>query len=54
MVPLDGGYIVKEGVERLLSGRKTEKYAIHITSFISTLMLVILVSIVTLPYLLHL
>ncbi|HVP94163.1 MAG TPA: site-2 protease family protein [Methanoregulaceae archaeon] len=54
MVPLDGGYIVKEGVERLLSGRKAEKYSIHVTSFISTLMLVILVSIVTLPYLLHL
>jgi membrane-associated protease RseP (regulator of RpoE activity) len=54
MVPLDGGYIVKEGVERLSSGRRWEKYSLHITSFISTLMLVILVSIVTLPYLLHL
>ena len=54
MVPLDGGYIVKEGVERLSSGRKWEKYSLHITSFISTLMLVILVAIVTLPYLLHL
>jgi len=54
MVPLDGGYIVKEGVERLSSGRKWEKYSLHIISFISTLMLVILVGIVALPYLLHL
>jgi membrane-associated protease RseP (regulator of RpoE activity) len=54
LVPLDGGYILKEGVERSLAGRKSEKYSLHIITFISTLMLVILVAIVTLPYLLHL
>ena len=54
MVPLDGGYIVKEGVERLLSGRRGEKYSVLVTTFISTLMLVILVAIISLPYLLNL
>ncbi len=53
MVPLDGGYILKEGVARLFSGRKIEKYAGFVATSISTIMLVILVSIVALPYLLH-
>jgi len=53
IVPLDGGYILKEGVERLFSGRKIEKYAPFVATSVSTLMLVILVSLVTLPYLLH-
>ncbi len=53
MVPLDGGYILKEGVERLFSGRKVEKYAAFVATSISTVMLVILVSLVALPYLLH-
>jgi membrane-associated protease RseP (regulator of RpoE activity) len=53
MVPLDGGYILKEGIERLFNGRKIEKYAPFVATSISTMMLVILVSIVALPYLLH-
>jgi len=53
MVPLDGGYILKEGVERLFNGRRVEKYATFVATSISTIMLVILVSLVALPYLLH-
>jgi len=51
MVPLDGGYILKEGVERAFERRGLAKYAAYVTSFISTLMVVILISLIMLPYL---
>jgi membrane-associated protease RseP (regulator of RpoE activity) len=54
MVPLDGGYIFKEGVDRLLDRRGLLKYSGYVTSIVSSLMLVVLVSLVALPYLLHL
>ncbi|MFA5347163.1 MAG: site-2 protease family protein [Methanoregula sp.] len=53
MVPLDGGYIFKEGVDRLLDRRGLIKYSGYVSSAFSYLMLIILVSLIALPYLLH-
>ena len=53
MVPLDGGYIFKEGVDRLLDRRGLIKYSGYVSSAFSYLMLIVLVSLITLPYLLH-
>ena len=53
MVPLDGGYIFKEGVDRLLDRRGLLKYSVYVTSTVSYLMLVVLVSLIALPYVLH-
>jgi membrane-associated protease RseP (regulator of RpoE activity) len=54
MIPLDGGYIFKEGVDRLLDRRGLLKYSGYITLAVTYLMLVVLVSLIALPYLLHL
>jgi len=53
MIPLDGGYILKEGVDRLLDRRGLLKYAPHIVSTVSYVMLFMLMSLILLPYLLH-
>ena len=53
MIPLDGGYIFKEGVDRLLDRRGLLKYSGYVTGTVSYLMLVVLVSLIALPYLLH-
>jgi membrane-associated protease RseP (regulator of RpoE activity) len=53
MVPLDGGYIMKEGVDRLFSRRGLSRYAPMVVSFISTIMIVMLISLILLPYLLN-
>ena len=53
MVPLDGGYIFKEGVDRLLDRRGLLKYSGYVTSAVSYLMLVVLISLIALPYMLH-
>ncbi|MDD1695631.1 MAG: site-2 protease family protein [Methanoregula sp.] len=53
MIPLDGGYIFKEGVERLFDRRGLLKYSGYVTSAVSYLMLIVLVSLIALPYLLH-
>ena len=53
MVPLDGGYIFKEGVDLLLDRRGLMKYSGYITGAVSYLMLVVLISLIALPYLLH-
>jgi membrane-associated protease RseP (regulator of RpoE activity) len=53
MVPLDGGYIFKEGVDRLLDRRGLLKYSGYVTGAVSYLMLVVLVSLIALPYMLH-
>ena len=52
MVPLDGGYILKEGLEMLFERRGLGRYALPVTTFISSLMLVMLFSIIAIPYLL--
>jgi membrane-associated protease RseP (regulator of RpoE activity) len=54
MVPLDGGYIFKEGVDRLLDRRGLLKYSGYVSGAVSSLMLVVLVSLILLPYILHL
>lgn len=54
MVPLDGGYILKEGVDRLLERRGLIRYSAQVVSVISTAMIVMLASLIMLPYLLHL
>jgi membrane-associated protease RseP (regulator of RpoE activity) len=51
MVPLDGGYIMKEGVERAFERKGWLNAAPYVTTGISSLMIVILVSIILLPYL---
>ena len=53
MVPLDGGFILKEGVDRLLDRRGLVKYAPHIVTTVSYVMLMMLMSLILLPYLLH-
>jgi membrane-associated protease RseP (regulator of RpoE activity) len=53
MIPLDGGYILKEGVDRLLDRRGLIQYSVQIINMISSVMLVMLVSLILLPYLLH-
>jgi membrane-associated protease RseP (regulator of RpoE activity) len=53
MIPLDGGYIFKEGVDRLLDRRGLLKYSGYVSSAVSYLMLIVLVSLIALPYLLH-
>jgi len=54
MIPLDGGYILKEGVDRLLDRRGLMRYSGQIVGAISSLMLIMLASLILLPYLLHL
>ena len=53
MIPLDGGYIFKEGVDRLLDRRGLLKYSSYVTGSVTYLMLIVLVSLIALPYLLH-
>jgi len=53
MVPLDGGYIFKEGVDRLLDRRGLIRYSGHIVSTVSYVMIVVLMSLIFLPYLMH-
>ena len=53
MVPLDGGYIFKEGVVRLLERRGLIRFSGHIVSAVSYVMIVVLMSLIFLPYLMH-
>ncbi|HOJ96421.1 MAG TPA: site-2 protease family protein [Methanospirillum sp.] len=54
MIPLDGGFIFKEGTERILSRRGLARYTDHIVGLVSTGMVILMVAIFTLPYLFHL
>jgi len=54
MVPLDGGYILKEGVERAFEKKGWQKYAPHIVASVSYALFVMLISLIMLPYLMHL
>jgi membrane-associated protease RseP (regulator of RpoE activity) len=51
MVPLDGGYIFREGVDRLLERKGLLKYSGYVTGVVSYLLLVVLSSLIMLPYL---
>lgn len=54
MLPLDGGLIFKEGTERILARRGLQQYGAHIVGAISSLMLLMMIALFTLPYLFHL
>lgn len=54
MLPLDGGLIFKEGVERILARRGLQEYGVHLVGAVTSLMIVLLISIITLPFLFHL
>lgn len=53
LVPLDGGYILKEGMDRLLARRGWLQYSGYVVSAISYAMLVVLLSVVLLPFILN-
>ena len=53
LVPLDGGYIMKEGVDRLLDRKGLIRYSGYVVSAVSYAMLVVILSIFLLPKLLH-
>jgi membrane-associated protease RseP (regulator of RpoE activity) len=53
LVPLDGGYIMKEGVDRLLDKKGLIRYSGYVVAGISYAMLVVILSIFLLPRLLH-
>ncbi|EJG07903.1 MAG: site-2 protease family protein [Methanofollis liminatans] len=54
MVPLDGGYILKEGVDRVLEPRGLGRYGQTIVFVVSWLLLSMMIGLIALPYLLHL
>jgi membrane-associated protease RseP (regulator of RpoE activity) len=54
MVPLDGGYILKEGLTRLLDRRKLGRYVDTIVSTVSWAVLLMILAPILLPYLFHL
>lgn len=54
MLPLDGGLIFKEATERILARRGLEQYGAHVVGAVSSLMLIMMVALFTLPYLFHL
>jgi membrane-associated protease RseP (regulator of RpoE activity) len=54
MIPLDGGYIMQEGVTRFFERRNMGKFAGWVVAGISTLMLMLILSLIALPYLLNL
>lgn len=49
LIPLDGGYIMKEGVERILDRKGLVRYSAVVTNAVTTVMLAVLVAIVFLP-----
>jgi membrane-associated protease RseP (regulator of RpoE activity) len=51
LIPLDGGYILKEGMDRLMERRGWLQYSGYVVSAISYLILIILLSVIVLPLL---
>ncbi|ACL16316.1 site-2 protease family protein [Methanosphaerula palustris] len=54
MVPLDGGYIMQEGIQRISARFKLERFASSLAAGISALVMTTMVALIALPYLLHL
>ncbi|KQC03844.1 MAG: peptidase M50 [Methanoculleus sp. SDB] len=54
MIPLDGGYIMQEGITRIFERRRLGHLAKYFVALISWLMLIMMIALVALPYLLHL
>ncbi len=48
-VPLDGGYIMKEGIERIFERRGWSKYAPRVVASVSAFMVLIIILFMTLP-----
>jgi membrane-associated protease RseP (regulator of RpoE activity) len=53
LVPLDGGFILREGVDRILNRRGLQKYASYISGAVSYVMLAVLLAVVLLPWALN-
>jgi len=53
LVPLDGGYILKEGVDRILDRRGLIRYSGYIVGAVSYVMLAVLLAVTLLPLLLN-
>ena len=53
LVPLDGGYILKEGVDRIFDRRGWLQYSGYVVSAISYAMLAVLLAVMVLPLLLN-
>jgi membrane-associated protease RseP (regulator of RpoE activity) len=53
LIPLDGGYILKEGVDRLLDRRGMIRYSGYIVGAISYVMLGVLLAVIILPYIMN-
>lgn len=49
LVPLDGGYILREGVDRVMDRGGLQKYAGYVSGAVSYLMLAVLLAVVVLP-----
>jgi membrane-associated protease RseP (regulator of RpoE activity) len=49
LVPLDGGYILREGVDRTLDRRGLLKYSAYVSNAVSYVMLAVLLAVVLLP-----
>lgn len=53
LVPLDGGYILREGVDRIMDRQGLIRYAGYISGAVSYLMLAVLLAVVVLPLVLN-
>ena len=53
LVPLDGGYILREGVDRVLDWRGLQKYSAYVSGAVSYVMLAVLLAVVLLPWALN-
>ncbi len=53
LVPLDGGYIMKEGVDRILDRKGLIRYSGHVVAAVSYAMLVVILAIFILPKIFH-
>jgi membrane-associated protease RseP (regulator of RpoE activity) len=53
LIPLDGGYILKEGVDRILDRRGLIRYSGYIVGAISYVMVGVLIAVTLLPWLLN-
>ncbi len=54
MVPLDGGYIMQEGIQRVSARFRLERFASTFAAGISALVMTAMVALIALPYLFHL
>jgi membrane-associated protease RseP (regulator of RpoE activity) len=53
LVPLDGGYILREGVDRIMDHRGLLKYSAYVSGAVSYVMLAVLLAVVLLPWALN-